>query len=198
MAQGPQLLEATGKFVLLRAGSEDFQWSLLISIILGCPASHGPLGSHENIMPFEKLQQQQQHRITQMYTRWFGTGPKMSRNAPDKDRNFGGKRLCVLVSLECLSPGHHVHSFPHQDNSGFPEAHGFSQLFHITMIPTCSGRLIHYPFELQNALNGQRDACPRKKSHELWVPCPQLLPQGHHADPGLRGGHAEQNGSISV
>lgn len=65
-----------------------------------------------------------------------------------KAKYFIGKGPCAVVSLECLSPGHCVHSFPHQHDSGLPEAHGFSQLFHITMVPTSSGRLIQYPFEL--------------------------------------------------
>lgn len=65
-----------------------------------------------------------------------------------KAKYFMGKRPCAVVSLECLSPGHCVHSFPHQHDSGLPEAHGFSQLFHSTMIPTGFGRLIQYPFEV--------------------------------------------------
>lgn len=63
MGQGPQLLEAN--FLLLRAGAEGFQWSIPISIILGCPVFHGPLSSHQKAMPCGKLQQQ--HRIAQVY-----------------------------------------------------------------------------------------------------------------------------------
>lgn len=68
MGQGPRLLEAAGRFVLLREGAKNFQRSLPTSIILVSPAAPGPLSSPQMAMPFGKLQpQQQQHRITWMY-----------------------------------------------------------------------------------------------------------------------------------
>ena len=51
--QGLELPEETGKFGLLGAEAEDFQWSLPTFVILGCAESHGPLSSNQKAMPWK-------------------------------------------------------------------------------------------------------------------------------------------------
>ena len=51
--QGLELPEETGKFGLLGAEAEDFQWSLPTFVILGCTETHGPLSSHQKARPWK-------------------------------------------------------------------------------------------------------------------------------------------------
>lgn len=87
----------------------------------------------------------QKHQVIQEWGEKVGKYPSWQQNIEDRTS-------VIPWAPESVAPRPLKSTL---GDSGLPGAQGFSQLLHIMMTPTCSGRLIQCPFEMENAWNGK-------------------------------------------